>query len=222
MTIKEIVYNIQNLLNRGQQSDDNNMSDSQIEFIVNYHRTRILEEEFRRGRRVDSDFFQTINCIKLIRVDLAECCQVELGCPILRTEEALPMFVKLNEVTKLDGTPLSMSNSLRFHWDKYSKFTAKSLKWFERNNYVYVTNNTLLKWIRVTGIFDDPRKVEDMNSCDKDNPCVVDDYEYPMPNKYLSEITTRILKGEMYLYNLYREDKTNDSQDLPRNGQAAE
>ena len=48
MTLGEIIYNAKNLLNKGQSTDDFNLSDRQWSFIVNYYRAKLVKQQLQK------------------------------------------------------------------------------------------------------------------------------------------------------------------------------
>jgi len=45
MLFSEIIYNIKNLIAGGIQSDDQDLSDLQLAYIINYYRARLFKQE---------------------------------------------------------------------------------------------------------------------------------------------------------------------------------
>jgi hypothetical protein len=213
MTNKQIVYNIQNLISKGTQSDDHSLSDKQVEFIVDYLRGFLVDRDLKRYKNLDRLFSQQIACLPLICVDAAECCDFELGCSILRSKERVPKFMQLSFVGQVDGKPLEEITVSRLYWEQFSRFSSKKIKWFYKDGYVYITNNVLIESIRLVGIFENPRAIEELQACLIEDCVVSEEYEYPLPVKYLNEIMDIIMKREINIYSVAREDKVNDAQE---------
>ena len=50
MLLSEIVYNIKNLIAGGLESDDENLSNAQVGFMVGYYRAKLFRQDRLKGR----------------------------------------------------------------------------------------------------------------------------------------------------------------------------
>ena len=72
-TIKEIVYDIKNIIRGGMQSDDEIISDRQIEFQVNSLRAQFIRQDINKKRSVSDNIKQLIHCMGLEVVSGTTC-----------------------------------------------------------------------------------------------------------------------------------------------------
>ena len=59
-TIKEIVYDLKNIIRGGLQSDDEMISDRQIEFQINSLRAQFIRQDINKRRTVSDNIKQII------------------------------------------------------------------------------------------------------------------------------------------------------------------
>ena len=67
-TIKEIVYDIKNLMRGGMQSDDELISDRQIEFQINTLRAQFIRQDINKRRSISDNIKQLIHCLEVVNV----------------------------------------------------------------------------------------------------------------------------------------------------------
>jgi len=115
MLLSEIVYNIKNLLAGGIESDDENLSNAQVGFMVGYYRSKLFKQEADKGRLSKERWVQNLGKVPVQMADKNECCDIDT-C-IMRTKEQIPLPIESNKginltfVGGLNGTP----------WQKYSQ-----------------------------------------------------------------------------------------------------
>jgi len=223
MLLSEIVYNIKNLIAGGIESDDENLSDLQVAFIIGYYRAKLVKQDKEKGRFNKDTLIQNLGRVPLIRADKNECCDIE-DC-ILRTQFKIPTpmeipgTLNLTFVGNTDGTPYQMKTHNSAFWSKHSKYD-KSTKWYYQNGYLYIMNppSLLLDAINIQGIFSDPSIAESFRTCDCDNntTCLDTeelDFEYPMPVHYVDLIVKMVAETELRILNAMPSDISNDSLD---------
>lgn len=135
--------------------------------------------------------------MKLIRIPVSQC--PEFGCDVLRTESKVPKPIrtKLNDVFRYVGN-VEFKKSYNFiqpeqvEFMKSSKFGAKEIRYAYFNDYLWLFNNTVLKWVRIQGYFEDPIEVGKFQ-CNNNNPCVDWDSEYPVSQDILVLVEAEIL-----------------------------
>lgn len=215
-TLNQITYNIKNLMRGGNTSDDERISDRQLEFIVNYYRNILVKRDLDKGKSINPDIVQDLGCLELIEVDKAECCDTEIGCTVLRTKNKLPKTIELNQ-----------DNSLVFIGaiDKYttfdiipvyrvpflnSKYGKKGTRCYYLNQYVYVLTDDLIEKINVRGIFEDPREAANFTHCDGTS-CFTIDSTYPIAGWMLQPLVDMVLKNEMKIGVSLPNDDSNDA-----------
>ena len=184
-TFNEISYDILEILKNNQISDDTDISLEHILYHVNNHQAIFL---------------------KLIEVDAAECCSVDIGCIALRTEKKLPALLELHSgpaiqrvgpVNKLD-TPYSVTTGTVSSFRKYNKYTGNDIQAVYLNDYIYIIASTPadqgIKYINARVIAADPSDLLDYRCDSTSTPCFSFDDQYPINNWMIPYVKEQILK----------------------------
>jgi hypothetical protein len=224
MLLSEIVYNIKNLMAGGIESDDENLSSSQVAFMVGYYRARLLRQDRLKGRMNRELYIQNLGKVPLITADKNECCDID-AC-ILRTELQIPKpletydSINLTFIGTVDGRPFSKTTHNAAYWSGAAKYTGKAPKWYYQNGYIYIINppTQMLSHVNIQGVFEDPTVAMSFRTCDCDNgeTCIDEDsfdFEYPMPMHYVDLIVKMVAETEMRILTALPTDISNDSLD---------
>lgn len=228
MLLSEIVYNIKNLIAGGIESDDENLSNEQLSFIVGYYRARLIKQDQEKGRVDKSLYVQNLGLVDLVEADKNECCEGEC---ILRTKLKIPRPLEtykglnITFVGNSDGLPYDMQKANTIFWNKSAKYTGKEPKWYYQNGYIYIINppSDMLETINIQGIFEDPSVAEKFRVCDceqNEGDCTSVyelDYEYPLPLHLVDTVVKLVAETELRLLSSFPTDLTNDSVDQVSN-----
>jgi len=152
--------------------DDHEMRE-RVKKDLLYSRTEIIRRQLEKKKIIPKSWIDQLNCQPTIRVDVAECCSIKLGCSVTRTLNKIPEPVKglmntdFSFVGTIDGkTAFSASNpedvdeALSDRWVRQTNPTFYSYI----NNYIYLFNG-FAKDIRIRGVFSDLELVQSLNSC---------------------------------------------------------
>jgi len=132
-TFNEVIFNVKNLYEGGLGSDDDNVSNEQVIFDINYYRAKLIREDLMKGRTISPYLIQEIACLDMETVDKAECCDITTDCYILKSVKPLPKTIEVYDkiliiaILSADreiSFPLSTEAQLR--WGKYNKYTKKA------------------------------------------------------------------------------------------------
>ena len=219
MSLNEIIFNLHNIVRGGILSDDDNISELQLMFMVNYVRSIVIKRDQDKGKSIDQQIIQDLECVPVQAIDKAECCEITADCLILRTVNKIPKPIDLNQksgltfVGDVDGGEQYMASTYStVVWSQFSNYTAKLPRYFEKSGYIYVVNRDLSDFIRIRGLFEDPREAAKFNTCDG-KPCYNDDMEYPISSWMLPVINDMLLKGELKIESQTQDDETNEARD---------
>ena len=72
---------------------------SRVYFWIKNQRALWLRNELNKNRTIDPNIVQDLGCIELELADKAECCDLEDGCKILRTNVTIPNTIELHNKT---------------------------------------------------------------------------------------------------------------------------
>lgn len=224
MLLSEIVYNIKNLIAGGIESDDENLSNTQVAFMVGYYRAKLMRQDAQKGRMQRELFIQNLGKVPLIQADKNECCDVD-EC-LLRTEIQIPKpletygALNLTFVGNTNGRPYGKENHNSAYWSHSAKYSGKEPRWYYQNGYLYILNppSMMLDCINIQGVFEDPMVAMKFRTCDCPNsePCIDEDsldFEYPMPAHMVDLIVKLVAETELRLMTALPTDITNDGLD---------
>jgi hypothetical protein len=224
MLLSEIVYNIKNLMAGGLESDDSNVSDTQIAFMIGYYRAKLLKQDQEKGRFNIELYTQNLGKVSLIQSD-KDCCESVCG---LRTEKKIPKPLEthtglnISYVGLSDGRPFTKIYSSTSFWSRGRKFTSKEPKWYYENGFIYILDppTLMLDEIYIRGVFEDPYVAEHFKVCEcpannLDCSSVFEtmDFEYSLPLHHVDTIVKLVAETELRILRSFPSDVTNDSLD---------
>jgi len=222
MLASELIFNIKNLKAGGIQSDDENVSDHQVAFIINYYRAKLMRQQVMKHNHYDLQDIQDLGRVEVIQTDPHEC-----DCPgacILRTKLPIPSSMELNKshgltfVGQYGGMSFQEETWQSAPWSTYAPYTGNKTKWFIKGQYIYIINPTdpSLKYINIQGLFEDPKEANEFKTCKCDNGLVCNvgfDYEYPLSAHLVDTLNKMIMDSEIRWTTLLPQDTANDSLD---------
>lgn len=224
-TLLEIIKNIQNILNRGRQSDDDQFADDQIKFIVDYYRAKLISEKARRGRSL-SPYIQDLGKVELIKADKNECCDIE-DCILRVKNKPMPRpVVKGRDVLITRVASIGNSGHISsiyqktyensVYWDSFRAYTSSLGRWYYKDGAIYIVNpqTTRMRYINIQGIFQDPTAANTYRTCDCPNEeeCYPGyDYPYPIDSSSLDVLYKLMAQSELNWYSQSFQDTLNDT-----------
>lgn len=220
----ELIYNVKNLRAGGIQSDDENLSDRQLYFIINYYRAKLVRQENQKYNTIQRESVQDLGRVLLQMADPHECDCPPEAC-ILRTVNEIPK--SLSQAGKDHGfTFVGMYGGMAWQettwqagpWTMFAKYTGNKTKWFIKGKYIYILNppTDTLSYMNIQGQFDDPLEAVEFRECDCDGDerCIEGfDFEYPISLHFVDTLMKMIMDNEIRWSTLLPEDTTNDSLD---------
>jgi hypothetical protein len=229
MKLSEIISTVRNLPRGGKGDfDDNSYSDRQLAFIINYYRVKLIDQDINKGKYLSQYYVQTLGKVKLIKTSKTECGlgDCDLNDFVLRTEIPIPKAVDTNSqnlityVGTVDGNKSYQRTSFQsVKFDSFSKYTGRNTKYYELGEYLYIVNpsSNSLKYITITGVFEDPLKVNEFKSigCDDSSDYCFNpfDIEYPLSMKHVDTIYKLIVNTEFRFQNILKFDTENNTKD---------
>lgn len=176
MKVNEIIYYIQNVLNKGSRSDDSLYSDRQIYFILKNIRAKLIKQKYDKYNRLSESNYQLIDCMELVKEELYDCPCFTSDCKVLVTKYEVPNILNsrnnpLIEVYTPKGEKISRTTLDSYKYNQYSKTKKDKMFWFSHNDKIVVVGSTLMKAIRIKAIFEDPLELGDIVSYCTSNAC---------------------------------------------------
>ena len=215
VTLNEIASDIRNTATSGDLTYSFRIEDEQIYYWIHQTRAMLISQAIAKRQDITDNWIQIIKCLEMEEVDASECCLDITNCKILRSVQQLPVTIEtaadnsIIRVTTSTGDIISKSNPFEAKYVEYNKWTSKKPQWFIQNNYLYITNFSLVKYVNVYGLFEDPSALAAFNSCDGSS-CFDIDNPYPVTNKMANEIAAYIMKAKVVPFMSFKQDDTND------------
>jgi len=198
----------------------NVMLKENIKLSVNFWRATLIRRDVQ-ANGLSEAFLQKYE-VELVKVDKADSCNFNLDCvKVLRSKNPIPKAVRLKNdviykfVGSVDGKPWAQVEYEEVPYTCYNKFTPKDVRFAIINDYLYVFNNTKLKWARLQHIVEYPNLIN--TSC-TNSTCFTDDSEYPCPADLLHSIVTGIMSGEFRMINPV-DTEVQVTKELPNNNE---
>lgn len=152
-----------------------NMSDQAILQHLLDTRSELLSNLQTLGFPLGTQNFQTIPCVELEEVESHECpCAPPSGCKWLKSKKPLPRYIKISSVSTITG----QDNISYIDWTKIkhkfnSRYPVKNKRYYTlrdigQGTFLYVLNDSFLKMISLSAVFEDPKCVLEFGGCKKD------------------------------------------------------
>ena len=221
MTINQLIYNLRGQLKIA-RPDDLNISDRQIEFMINYIREKLIVQQLQKGRSISSNIKQDLGQVSIQKIEANTPGTVLTGKTIFRTVNKIPQPIELDQMDlftyiggldKQSGFPYKTKANVR--WNKYNKYSSKEPLAYYSEGYIYITNcpNPLLKYINIEGVFSNPREVHRFKNPDG-SACYNPDVDnYPMSGRMIDIMNDLIKTKELNVFLQVVEDDTNNASD---------
>jgi len=201
-TIKEIVYDLKNIIRGGLQSDDEMISDRQIEFQVNSLRAQYIRQDVNKRRSISDNIKQVIHCLEVEPIS-GTTCGLSNDIMIVRSKEKVPNAIETSHqdlITAIGPTGILSTN---FHmipynrapWAGNNRYTKRMTFAFLLDSFVYITGPEaeMLEKIKVEGVWQNPRDIEKYTMEDGTSSYDAETEEYPLSTSMLDLIKQGML-----------------------------
>jgi len=201
-TIKEIVYDLKNIIRGGLQSDDEMISDRQIEFQVNSLRAQYIRQDVNKRRSISDNIKQVIHCLEVEPISGTPC-GLSNDIMIVRSKEKVPNAIETSHqdlITAIGPTGILSTN---FHmipynrapWAGNNRYTKRMTFAFLLDSFVYITGPEaeMLEKIKVEGVWQNPRDIESYKKDDGSPSYDAETEEYPLSTSMLDLIKQGML-----------------------------
>lgn len=173
MKIKEIIARVRALYNKGVETDDSRLSDRLVYSKLCSARSLFVKREIDKKRQVSDWIIQTISCLELEEAHPNDCpCLPPPGCKMLKSKHKLPKPIQsvvgpeMEAVTNMDGTVIySKTNWVKKRYKSGDKFTSNNPDYFIKDEYLFLTERSMLTYISLSGVFEDPLAPVYLNAC---------------------------------------------------------
>lgn len=193
--------------------------------LINGQRALWMRNEYNKNRSIDPYVLQTLSCLELELVNPIDCCiEVPNQCKVLRTKKIIPNTIELYFTKGIAAIGPADITKPRFVLIDYSRVpyvghgrtTQRAIYAFIYNQYIYVISKdpsvSLLKYITLRGIFEDPTELGEYVSCVNGLPCYKSSEPYPL-NLWMWEYIKPQILQQLMQKSINRLDDNNNAQD---------
>jgi len=217
VTLGTITSDLKNIIRGAQVTQSEPISNRQIEAWIHQYRAKILKQDIDKGKAINVDYVQTIQSLELEEVDEAEGSTLSTDYKTFRTKIQVPHTIDFNfksgfmYIGTINGQEIQLSPEGQSRWQQYKKYTATDRIAYEKNGYLYVTNDKELRYITVRGVFEIPPEVSHINNPNELIADVTTNSPYPIPINMVPTLKEMILRLELGVEAQAYSDITNDS-----------
>lgn len=215
-SLNQITADILNLASSGKGNYSVRLEEELVYFWINEARSKLISEALIKREQLSDVWLQAISCLEMIQVEASECCFVTTGCFILRSKKKLPPTIETNndnsivKVVTATGSIVDKGNAFDGVYASFNKYTGKKPFWYLQNGYLYMTDEQLITYLTVYGIFENPMDLNTFINC-TDTPCFSIDDNYPVSLKMANDITNYVLRAKVLPFYSTIPDKSNDA-----------
>ena len=205
-TLKEIVYDVKNIIRGGIQSDDEIISDRQIAFQIHSLRAQFIRQDINKRRSISDNIKQLISCLKVETVK-GSTCGLSDDLMVVRSKEKVPNPIETSHSDLITAIGPTGILSVNFHmipynrapWVGTNKYTKRMTFAFLLDNFVYILGPEaeLLEHIKVEGVWQDPTHISNYMNSDGTLDYDKDNDEYPLSTSMLDLIKQQMLAQNM-------------------------
>jgi hypothetical protein len=171
-------------------------------------RALLIRRDLQNGTRVSEHIIQHLPMMEVIKAKLIEedCYDLPLNCDYYRTKEEIPEPIKakgfngFTYVGTIDGkTPFSSVRQNLTGLKRGSRWSCNlenENSYFYRNGYIFVTGPRR-KFIRISGVFEDPIAVMSLTGCGDDIPCDPFERKFPVSRDLSARIRQALISTEL-------------------------
>jgi len=217
MLLSEIIYNIKNLVAGGIESDDQDWSNSQVSFIIDYYRATLLKRDQERNRFNKDLYVQNLGKIELKEDDKNELCEPETCILKSTIQLPTPMIVgdgiSLTFVGTMEGRPFHKRNHNAMYYKRAAKYVGRQPAYYFQNGYIYLVDppTKMFSHLNVQGVFERPSMARKLVACGDGDCFETFDFEYPLPLHHVETIVKLVAQTELKVLTSIPVDTANNS-----------
>ncbi len=201
-TIKEIVYDLKNIIRGGLQSDDEMISDRQIEFQVDSLRAQFIRQDVNKRRSISDNIKQMIHRLDVESVQ-GTTCGLTNDIHVVRSKEKIPNAIETSHSDLITAIGPTGVLSVNFHmipynrapWAGTNRYTKRMTFCFVLDSFVYIVGPEaeLLDCVKVEGVWQSPRDIEKYTDKHNNPSYSPENDEYPLSTSMLDLIKQSML-----------------------------
>ena len=222
ITLQKLRFELLEPLNM--YSDDSTITYRLLDQYIEEYREAWFKKLYNKfNRTVPTVYYQTLSCLELETVDIAECCTTLTGCEILRTKKEIPTVLSISDgdlIAKVSpvgikAIPFYLMKYEQLEWFGNGRNEQNIIGTFYYNNRLYFYcknkfNYSLLEKVTMRAVFRYPSDVMAFKDC-TGQPCFTPETEYPIEAELWNIAKKDILYNEFKIKLETEEDNTLDN-----------
>ena len=227
-TLREIVYDIYNVMRGGKTNDTELISYQQLEFIVKNTFATLIRQDLNKGRTISENLISHIYGLKMEVVDTSDipsCLNMFTGCYIVKSVKQLPkpmevadrdliLSIQPGEIQSQNYTVIPRA---RLSYINYNKWTKNKPFAFLRDRWVYLINDPNTEYITVEMVLEDATVLSEYIDCSTGNSCYDETTPYPVSNWMIETCKQMILKNSEIILQTPTDISENGNPDYKQN-----
>ena len=169
MLLKDIIQRVQSLYSKGVQSIDSRLRNRHIYNKLLTSRAFLLQQMIDNNKKISSWSYQTVDCVEMEYAHLHNCDCITTSCNVLKSKYPIPRpFTSITgekiQVSNIEGTIIfSQIEPDKISWQKGNRYAKETPSFFVKDNFLYITGVRNLFVVSLTGLFQDPVKVQEFS-----------------------------------------------------------
>ena len=228
MILEELIQRVQSLYSTGVQSDDSRLTSRHIYHKLKTSRSILIFRKIKENLKINQWNYQTLPCVELVEAEAHQCpCIPPVGCKILRTKHELPKPLLglydhlIQSVTSIEGSIIFSETTWEAKkYKSHNRYTSADPDYYIRDNYLYITVNTGIKVIAITGLFEDPLAAKNfVGFCPNDSEDDIQEcknnlqVDFPIDGDLVEPLISLAVEELIKVFNASLEDLSNNSRD---------
>lgn len=205
ISLRAIIYDILNIIRGSKVTNDEIISERQIETWIHEYRALLLKRDLDKGKYPNPDYIQELTNADGTPLSIVPYTQETRT--VYRTSIQIPKTIDFNFksgitfVGDVEDNQIQLVPESRANWQQYKKYTSKDILAYLKDRYIYLYNPNDLQYIKVRGIFEVPTEL----------PGIDLDSKYPVPINMVNTLKEMILKLELGIEYSAPNDEQNDA-----------
>jgi len=203
VSLGSIIYDILNIIRGAEITDDEPITEKQVEAWVHQYRALLIKRDIDKGKYINPDYVQNIDSISL---------EYDSTRQLYRTSSDIPETIDFNRqsgityVGDVYGNRIQLMSETRIPYQKHTRYTQDDTVAFLRGHRVYLSNSHGLSTVSIRGIFQVPPDAAILAG----ETYTYDSY-YPIPINMVTTLKQEILKNELNIEYQVPNDEINNS-----------
>lgn len=230
MTLREIVFDVWNIMRSGHVNDTESISYSEVKFWVKTTLASLIRQDLNKGRTISENIISHIYGLKMEVADISDlpaCLNMFTGCYIVKSVKQLPKPIELADrdliLSIQPGNFLAQNYTIipraRLSYINYNKWTKNKPFAVLRDRWLYLINDPNVEYVTIEMVLEDAEELAGYTNCVNSTQCYDDESPYPVSAHYIDIMKQMIMKTNFSIINNPTDLSENGNPDYKQNTQ---